>query len=216
MWMPCLTRKILLSYSEIQSIKYASPAVGTDMTMPLKKGIFLIADPKLRDPNFSQTVVLLCEHNDQGSLGVVVNRPTTLRLSEAIPSIDGTRSTLDVIYSGGPVQPDHIMTLCRGEEQVPESEHVADGIYLGGSLTVLEDMLASLSSPNSIRAYVGYAGWSSNQLESELGESSWKLVPADQKFVFDMEPARVWSTLLASLGEEYSIYASMPPDPTMN
>ena len=187
------------------------------MSMLLKKGIFLIADPKLRDPNFSQTVILLCEHNDQGTLGVVVNRPTTLRLSEAIPNLDGAHSTSDVIYSGGPVQPDHIMTLYRAEEQVPESEHVADGMYLGGSLAILEDMLASSSSStHSIRAYVGYAGWSSNQLESELGESSWKLVPADQKFVFDMEPARVWSTLLASLGEEYSIYASMPPDPTMN
>ena len=186
------------------------------MSMPLKKGIFLIADPKLRDPNFSQTVILLCEHNDQGSLGVVVNRPTTLRLSEAIPNIDGTPPTSDVIYLGGPVQPDHIMTLYRAEEQVPESEHVADGMYLGGSLTILEDMLTSSSLTNSIRAYVGYAGWSSNQLESELGESSWKLIPAEQKFVFDMEPARVWSTLLASLGEEYSIYASMPADPSMN
>lgn len=187
------------------------------MSILLKKGIFLIADPKLRDPNFSQTVILLCEHNDQGTLGVVVNRPTTLRLSEAIPNLDGAHSTSDVIYSGGPVQPDHIMTLYRADEQVPESEHVADGMYLGGSLAILEDMLASSSSStHSIRAYVGYAGWSSNQLESELGESSWKLVPADQKFVFDMEPARVWSTLLASLGEEYAIYASMPADPTMN
>lgn len=184
--------------------------------MTLKKGIFLVADPKLRDPNFSQTVVLLCEHNDEGTLGVVVNRPTSLRLSEAIPKIDGTQSTADVIYSGGPVQPDHIMTLYRAEEKVPEAEHVADGMYLGGSLSILEEMLASSSSTNSIRAYVGYAGWGSNQLEFELGESSWKLVPADQKFVFDMEPARVWSTLLASLGEEYSIYARMPADPSMN
>ena len=185
------------------------------MSIPLKKGMFLIADPKLRDPNFSQTVVLLCEHNDQGSLGVVVNRPTTLRLSEAIPNIDDARATSDVIYSGGPVQPDQIMTLYRAAKQIPESEHVADGMYVGGSLTLLEDMLAS-SSSNSIRAYVGYAGWSSNQLESELGESAWKLVPADQKFVFDMKPAQVWSTLLASLGEEYAIYASMPTDPSMN
>lgn len=187
-----------------------------DMSILLKKGIFLIADPKLRDPNFTQTVVLLCEHNDQGTLGVVVNRPTTLRLSEAIPKINGGHLISDVIYSGGPVQPDHIMTLYRAEDQVPESEHVADGIYLGGSVTILEDMLAVSSATNSIRAYVGYAGWTSNQLESELRESSWKLVPADQKFVFDMEPSRVWSTLLASLGEEYSIYASMPSDPTMN
>ena len=119
--------------------------------MPLKKGIFRIADPKLRDPNFSQTVVLLCEHNDQGSFGVVVNRPTTLRLSEAIPNLNGAPSTSDVIYSGGPVQPDHIMTLYRAEEQIPESEHVADGIYLGGSVTLLEDMLASTSPTNSIR-----------------------------------------------------------------
>lgn len=187
------------------------------MSKPLKRGMFLIADPKLRDPNFSQTVILLCEHDDQGSLGVVVNRPTTLRLSEAIPNISDSHSITDVLYSGGPVQPDHIMTLYRAEKkQVPESEHIATGMYLGGSLAVLEDMIASLASTNSIRAYVGYAGWSSNQLESELGEDSWKLVPADQKFVFDMEPARVWSTLLASLGEEYSIYESMPPDPTMN
>ena len=186
------------------------------MSLLLKKGIFLIADPKLRDPNFSQTVVLLCEHNDQGTLGVVVNRPTTLRLSEAIPSINGEHSASDVIYSGGPVQPDHIMALYRAEDQVPESQHVADGMYLGGSLSILEDMLASSAATNSIRAYVGYSGWSSNQLELELGEQSWKVVPANQKFVFDMEPTRVWATLLASLGDEYSIYASMPPDPTMN
>ncbi len=186
------------------------------MSLSLKKGIFLIADPKLRDPNFSQTVILLCEHNNQGSLGVVVNRPTTLRLSDAIPNLNDHCSTTDVIYAGGPVQQDHIMTLYRAEEQIPESKHVAAGMYLGGSLAILENMLASVSSTNSIRAYVGYAGWSSNQLESELEESSWKLVPADQKFVFDMEPTKVWATLLASLGKSYSIYENMPPDPTMN
>ena len=186
------------------------------MSLSLKKGIFLIADPKLRDPNFSQTVVLLCEHNDQGSLGVVVNRPTTLRLSEALPTLKDTHSMADVLYSGGPVQPDHIVALYRADKKVPESKHVADGMYLGGSISVLKDMLTSPSPTHSIRAYIGYAGWGSNQLESELGESVWKLVPADQKFVFDTEPVKVWSTLLSSLGDEYSIYARMPADPSMN
>ena len=182
----------------------------------LRKGIFLIADPRLKDPNFSQTVILLCEHNDQGSLGVVVNRPTLLKVAEAIPNIKALSSTSNVIYSGGPVQTHQVMTLCRTTEQIPDSKYVGDGMYLGGTLQALEDMLSSKASGTSIRAYMGYAGWSSNQLESELEESSWKVVPANQKFVFDIEPSEVWPTLLATLGKEYGIYKTMPRDPSMN
>ncbi len=102
------------------------------MKEALGKGIFLVASPALRDPNFRQTVILLCEHGQDGALGVVVNRPTGMLLSEALLQIPILESQRHVLYAGGPVQPNQVLLLYRLGHEPDDTHHVFDGVYLGG------------------------------------------------------------------------------------
>ncbi|HEX5647766.1 MAG TPA: YqgE/AlgH family protein, partial [Nitrospira sp.] len=136
------------------------------MELKLGKGIFLIAAPNLRDPNFRQTVVLLCEHGPEGALGVVVNRPTAMSISEALPQVPIIEGAGHVLYAGGPVQPNQVMLLYRGS-QFPENAHpVFDGVCLGGDMSMVERILTDGGSKESFRAYLGYSGWGPGQLEN--------------------------------------------------
>src|SRR3972149_1337269 len=110
------------------------------MNGPAAKGTFLIAAPSLYDPNFRQAVVLLCEHNDKGSMGLVINRPTELVLTEALRPI-ALPERDDVIYRGGPVQPDPLLILIRSD-QSPSSHHVFGAVYLGADAPTLQSLAA--------------------------------------------------------------------------
>ncbi len=186
------------------------------MLAPLGKGIFLVASPALRDPNFRQTVVLLCEHGPEGALGVVVNRPTAVHIAEALPQVPVLEGQKHVLFAGGPVQTNQIMLLYR-LNQVPEnSHHIFDGVCLGGDLAVLERILTSSKGSEAFRAYLGYSGWGPGQLEREMETGSWITLPADPEIVFEKEPAMIWPDILASLGEPFRHYADMPFDPSLN
>jgi putative transcriptional regulator len=196
----------------------------------LEKGALLIAGPGMYDPNFRQSVILLCEHNDRGSMGLVINRPTELVLTEAVHQLaEAARD--DVIYSGGPVQPDHLLILIRSGWEPPSSHHVFSDVYLGTDLPTLKSLVSeaessdaasdneSVSSPVAdtvFRGYAGYAGWSAGQLDGELTSQSWIVVPADSKWIFDADPTVVWPELMRSLGPRHAVYATMPRDPNLN
>jgi putative transcriptional regulator len=183
---------------------------------PLGKGIFLVATPGLRDPNFRQTVVLLCEHGAEGALGVVVNRPTAMSVSEALPHVPVLEGQRHVLFSGGPVQPNQVMLLYRLEQLPDNSHHVFDGVCLGGDMELVDKILTTNQGREAFRAYIGYSGWGPGQLESEMKTGSWITIPADPAVVFEKDPARVWSEILSTLGEEYRLYADMPFDPSLN
>jgi putative transcriptional regulator len=186
------------------------------MAYSLGKGIFLIATPALRDPNFRQTVVLLCEHGPEGALGVVVNRPTAMLVSEAllqVPVLEGQRHML---FSGGPVQTNQVLVLFRLTQEQTNTHHVFGGVYLGGDMNVLERVLTMPSGTDTFRAYMGYSGWGPGQLENEMKTGAWITLPADPVVVFEKDPARIWPDILRSLGEPYKLYADMPVDPSVN
>ena len=186
------------------------------MNLELGKGIFLVATPQLRDPNFRQTVVLLCEHGDEGALGVVVNRPTAMSISEALPQVPIMEGASHVLYAGGPVQTNHVMLLYRVDELPDNSHHVFDGVCLGGDMAVVERILTGPRTKDSFRAYLGYSGWGPGQLESEMKTGSWITLPADSTMVFEKNPAEVWREILLTLGDPYRKYADMPFDPSCN
>ncbi|MGQ0810186.1 MAG: YqgE/AlgH family protein [Nitrospiraceae bacterium] len=183
---------------------------------PLGKGVFLIAAPSLRDPNFRQTVVLLCEHGPEGALGVVVNRPTAMHLSEALPQVPILEGQRHMLFAGGPVQTNQVMLLLRADQFPDNSHHVFDGVCLGGDLAILEQMMVSSKHTEAFRAYLGYSGWGPGQLENEMQTGSWITVPADPKIVFEKDPLRIWPDIVQSLGDPYRHYADMPPDPNLN
>ena len=186
------------------------------MKTPLGKGIFLVATPSLRDHNFRQTVILLCEHGEEGALGVVVNRPTKINITEVLPQIPILEGQKHMVFSGGPVQRNHLLILYRTPEEPENTHHVFNGVYLGGNMTALEEIVKNPFSPDNFRAFMGYSGWAPGQLENEMESDSWLTLPADSSFMFDWDHTRVWTDILQSLGTQYQIYRDMPIDPQMN
>jgi putative transcriptional regulator len=186
------------------------------MDLKLGKGVFLIAAPSLRDPNFRQAVVLLCEHGPEGALGVVVNRPTAMSISEALPHVPIIEGAGHVLYAGGPVQTNQVMLLYRGSQFPENAHHVFDGVCLGGDMGMVERILTSNGSDELFRAYLGYSGWGPGQLEGEMKAGSWIIVPADPRWVFEKDPSLVWHDLVLTLDETYRPYAEMPFDPSCN
>ena len=130
-----------------------------DSLPPLGKGVFLVASPNLADPNFRQTVVLICEYGPEGTLGVIVNRPSEFLLSEALPKLSVLKGTSYVLFLGGPVQPSGILMLFRVGEKPVDTRHVLEGVYLGGNMATLERVITQPKPTETFRAYAGYAGW---------------------------------------------------------
>lgn len=186
------------------------------MDTPLGKGIFLVAKPSLRDPNFSQTVILLCEHGEEGALGVVVNRPTEMNITEVLPQVPILEGQDHMVFSGGPVQRNHLLILYQTRDSPDDTHQVFDGVYLGGNMSILEDILKNPLNPDNFRTFMGYSGWAPGQLEAEMETGSWLTLPADSSLMFDRHHSLLWSDILQRLGSEYSIYTDMPSDPQMN
>lgn len=180
------------------------------------RGMFLVATPHLKDPNFRQTVVLICEHGAGGSLGLVVNRRTDQHITDVLPHATGLHEKAGFVYTGGPVQKDSLLILHRLGWEVPESRPIFDGVCLGGELDVLEEEFTQDQGEGLVRVYMGYAGWAAGQLQFELASGSWLVLPAQIKMVFARDPLQVWPAILRAQGGAYVLYATMPPDPSLN
>jgi putative transcriptional regulator len=187
-----------------------------DKPQKVCRGMFLVATPHLRDPNFRRTVVLICEHGSGGSLGLVINRRTDQHITEVLPQATGLHERAGFVYVGGPVQKDSLLILHRMGREVPESRPIFDGVCLGGDLGVLEEAFSQGDEDGLIRVYMGYAGWAPGQLQFELSTGSWLVLPADMKTVFARDPDQIWPTILRAQGGAYVLYATMPPDPSLN
>lgn len=177
-------------------------------------GVLLIAPPVLSDPNFRRAVVLLCEHGEAGSFGLILNRLLTLRLGDALESLSGRTEPL---YLGGPVQPSTLHFLHRHGDAVAGAVPVFNGVYWGGDFEDVQGLVrAEGTVASGLRFFLGYAGWIPGQLEAEIEAGGWILSRADAAFVFPDDPEKLWSAVLRSLGGEYALLANFPDDPRMN
>ena len=139
-------------------------------TLP-KKGHLLIAEPSiLGDVSFNRSVVLLAEHNDEGSIGFILNKPLSYNINDLIPEIEATFE----IYNGGPVEQDNLYFIHTIPDIIPNSVEISNGIYWGGDFETTKQLInEGKISKNQIRFFLGYSGWSVNQLEMELQENAW-------------------------------------------
>ena len=169
--------------------------------------------PQSARSQFRQTVVLLCEHGAEGALGVVVNRPTAMSVSEALPQVPVLEGQAMCCMPGGPVQTNQVMLLYRGDQLPDNSHHVFDGVCLGGDMEWSKNSDTSRDK-EAFRAYLGYSGWGPGQLESEMRIGSWITVPADPAMVFEMDPTYVWAEFLSRWAKHSActlICHSIPP-----
>lgn len=182
----------------------------------LSTGTLLIADPFLKDPNFMRTVVLLCDHRNEGSFGFVLNRHIRHTLEEIVPELEGVGNKIPVFF-GGPVQPDtlHFLHVCP--DQIPGSSKITDGIYWGGDFEIIKDLLLKNKlKPRDIRFYIGYSGWGSNQLNDEMKTNSWITAMAKRDIIFKYRSDDIWKESLRLLGDDYSVMVNYPIDPRLN
>jgi putative transcriptional regulator len=178
------------------------------------RGILLIADPFLKDPNFLRTVVFLCEHKEEGSFGFVLNRKYQNTLDELIPGLENLKLP---VYYGGPVQMDTIHFLHQYPDEIPGGEEVIKGVYWGGDFEKVVEMLKmGLADPDKIRFYIGYSGWSDGQLTNELQEKSWLTVAGTRKLIFHRNYEEIWKESLKQLGGDYEMMINFPIDPQLN
>lgn len=175
-------------------------------------GALLIANPFLKDPNFMRTVIFLCEHQEEGTFGFVLNKIYLKTLDELIPDMEEFKIP---VYFGGPVQMEtlHFLHKC------PEigGQQVMKGIYWGGDFDLLLSMIRSSEvNLNNIRFFIGYSGWSDGQLEAEITDKSWLTVLASEKLLFPHNVEETWKNSLKHLGGEYEMMINFPIDPQLN
>jgi len=162
----------------------------------LSKGKFLVASRDMKDPRFAETVILLVEYNSNGATGLIVNRPTEVKLSSVLPDIKSLEYRKDIVYIGGPVSQGQMLMLIQSKGKPEESQHVFQDIYVSGSQKVLEGMTGKTDMGRRFRVYAGYSGWGPQQLDREMGRGDWHLLEADVKTIFDKESSQIWPELI--------------------
>lgn len=175
-----------------------SPANATEgdrLDAPLKQGVFLFAAPKLSDPHFLHSVVLLVTYGKEGALGVIINRPTDIPLDEALPKMEGIEGLSQPLFLGGPVNRNFLLALFRSDKQPEGAQKVFSDVYFTGDREALGDALLNRGPKRAVRVYAGYAGWGPGQLDREVGRGDWIIMDADQETVFSEDPPEIWPAL---------------------
>lgn len=178
------------------------------------RGRLLVSEPYLPDPYFRRTVVLLCEHNTDGSFGFVLNRPMEMNVSELMANMPGIEAQ---VYIGGPVQSGNLYYLHTLGPHLQGSTEIADGVHLGGDHEQLSSILATDPKlAEHVRFFVGYSGWGAGQLDRELEERSWLVARATKARIMHTGKVDQWGDTLRSMGREFAPLANFPEDPSQN
>lgn len=165
----------------------------------VRAGMVLIANPSLTDPNFAETVVLICQAGPDGTMGLILNRPSEIPLTKALPSIQSPEGESHKVFLGGPVQPQGLLMLFQRTEQPGNTRHVFDRIYWGGNPKMIERMLTQPKADERFRVYAGHAGWAPGQLQAEIVTGAWTTAVADPASVFTENPETLWDDLRTSV-----------------
>lgn len=177
-------------------------------------GMILISHPFLKDPSFFRSVVLLCEHQEQGSLGFVINKLFDQSLNELIAGFTGSEIPL---HLGGPVQLDTVHFIHQCPDLINGSFEIIPGIYWGGPFEkALELIRSGIISLERIKFFIGYAGWDKGQLEGELQNEAWIISKADSRLIFQEKDDDIWGKSLRNLGRDFAFWANAPSDPALN
>jgi len=179
------------------------------------KGDLLISEPYLPDPNFERTVVYLCEHDENGTFGFVLNRKSNIFLDDIMDEVSGFKSD---VYVGGPVQKDTLHFIHREPRLAEKSQLINDEIRWGGDFDQMLTLINTKTlDQGNIKFFVGYSGWAPKQLEAELKEKSWIIFRgATHEMVFDWDNQDLWKACLSAKGGKYKLISNYPKDPRMN
>ena len=185
-----------------------------DQKLKAKTGRLLVSEPFMQDPYFKRSVVLLTEHSEKGSFGLILNKPIPMYLNEAIDNAPQFDSKLAL---GGPVQKETLHYLHQMGDRIPNSTEIMEGVFWGGDFETIKELITSGKlQPGDIRMFVGYSGWAEGQLKSEMESKSWIVARADKKLLFSEKPEDLWNAILLRMGGLYSHLVNLPEDPRLN
>ncbi len=180
----------------------------------LKTGKLLLASANMLESNFKRTVLVMCEHNDKGSLGFILNRPLEFKVCEAIA---GFEEVEELLHRGGPVQVDTVHFLHSRGDLIENSQEILPGVFWGGDKDELSFLLnTGVMRSSEIRFFLGYSGWRAGQLKAEFEEGAWYTAEASSSIVFGDAYERMWSRSVRSKGGEFQLVANAPELPGLN
>lgn len=178
----------------------------------IEKGDLLIAEPFMKDPSFKRTVTLICEHNHEGSLGLILNRPSIFKVTEMIPSFPAFQSFVNY---GGPVGLDRLNFIHSYGDKIEGSFPIVDNLYWNGNFEQLKSLIkAKQILPHNIKFFAGYAGWEAGQLQEEMTDNSW-IISKNYKEIFKMSEY-MWQEVLQKMGGKNKLISTFPEDPILN
>jgi putative transcriptional regulator len=162
----------------------------------VEDGTLLAASPDLKDPNFARTVILVLRHDENATLGVVINRPTSLDPSKVFPELADLGGYSGKLFRGGPVDATRVLFLVRGlAAAAVQGPEILDKVFLSGDPEALPDLARLADGPADLRIYAGHAVWTAGQLAREIQQGAWRVVPGTADLVFHAEPAKLWEQL---------------------
>ncbi len=181
----------------------------------IKNGVVLVAEPSLiGDISFQKSVILIANHSNTGTVGFIMNKPTASTISDFIPDVTEEYR----IYNGGPVEQDNLYFIHSIPDLIPNSVKIAKNLYWGGSFEVVSQlMIDRIIEPDDIKFFLGYSGWSFNQLEDEIHANSW-IVSFEENLrsLINDRIDSYWKNHMLGLGDRYSIWANAPENPEFN
>jgi len=183
-------------FSQVKILQAAAPVVRLPAPAP---GLFLVSSRNLTDPHFSRSVIYLVAHSDTGSLGLIVNRPSNIRLADAVSDVEHEVGDAHALYYGGPVKYSMLTMLMRSVKENPLVTLVADDIFFSHDRRVLDRLLAERKPADALRFYMGHAGWVVGQLQQEIERGDWYVVNADTAAIFSTRPESLWTRLIEKL-----------------
>jgi putative transcriptional regulator len=179
-----------------------------------QKGQVLLSEPFLNDPYFRRTVVFLCEHNAEGSFGFVLNNYIDVELEQIMDNMPAFEGRISI---GGPVRNSNLYYLHTLGHQIDDSVEIIPGLFMGGNFDNLRTLLlAGKVNKNDVRFFVGYSGWSPDQLEEEIKQKSWLVASIDKEIVMNSENDDLWKSILKTMGVKGKLVANLPDDPSLN
>ena len=168
----------------------------------LGMGKLMVAARGLPDPNFVESVVLLIQYDQQGTVGLMINRRTRAPISRVLQDLNTAKDRSHPAYHGGPVELTAVFGLSRSRKKLDGATSLLSEVYLVSSKALLDKALATSSGPADFRLYLGYCGWAGGQLENEVRHDGWWIFDANPGLVFDSNPDSVWSRLIARTEEQ--------------
>jgi len=178
------------------------------------KGSLLISEPTLKDAYFNRSVILLVEHNQDGTVGFIINKPIDIEINSIVNDLDDIHAS---VFFGGPVNKDNLFFIHTFGKEIEGAKQVTENLFWGGDFNMIKDVIRKdISKINQVRFFIGYSGWDPGQLDQELELNSWVVNSNIDDNILKQEPKNIWKNTLRSMGSDIALLSFFPDNPQLN